>query len=154
MSSKVINFHQLSLDLIFWNSQKSSGVEAVGDKTVITFSVRQKWRGVRSVSRRFLDGWLRRKFLNRKLQFDICVYFKTFLPFDNGIWALYIACSFFMFVLFLCLSSCALQLTVCGIVTVPLFHDDSLLEVLVISVYHIWNVAIKVTQHRRKWSLT
>lgn len=31
-----------------------------------------------------------------------------------------------MFVLVLCLSSCALQPIVCGIVTVPLFHDDNL----------------------------
>lgn len=42
MSFKVINLHQLSPDLIFGSSPKSSGVEAVDDKTVIAFSVRQK----------------------------------------------------------------------------------------------------------------
>lgn len=62
MSSKVINFHQLSLDLIFWNSQKSSGVETVGDKTVITFSVRQKARvESNEVSFQETFGWMTKK---------------------------------------------------------------------------------------------
>lgn len=62
MSSRVIHFHQLSLDLIFWNSQKLSGVEAVGDKTVITFSVRQKAR-VESSAISFQEtcGWMTEK---------------------------------------------------------------------------------------------
>lgn len=45
--------------MIFWNSQKSSGVETVGDKTVITFSVRQKARiESNEISFRETFGWM------------------------------------------------------------------------------------------------
>lgn len=56
-----MNLQQLGLDLIFGNSPKSSGVEAMGDKTVIAFSVRQKEHVESSEITCEIFGWIAKR---------------------------------------------------------------------------------------------
>lgn len=71
----------------------------MGDKTVIAFLGRQKEQ-VESNEITFCEtfGWMtERKAPEQEPQFDICVYFKTVLPFDNGVCALDSVCSFILY---------------------------------------------------------